>query len=146
MIDLELTLAVVGIGYRNADKTLRAAGLVKCTPGEPVELRLEPKNKNDRNAIAVFSARGIQIGYVTAERAPYIGKMIRAGEECRAVFQELDTTSAAIRVRFGGQAPTLPASRGGNGVVEIAAPRRPRAASGGSDGFYPDPEGPMWGA
>jgi len=142
MIELELTLAVVGIGYQNADKTLRAAELIKCSPGEPIELRLEPTNKKDRNAIAVFSARGVQVGYLTAERAPYIGKMLRAGEEVAAVFQELDTTAAFVRARFGGGRPSLPASRGGDHFVEIAQPRaRPAPAD-----FYPDPEGPMWGA
>lgn len=142
MSEYELTLAVVGIGYKNADNTLRAAELIKCAIGEPVELRLEPHNKKDRNAIAVFSARGVQIGYVTAERAPHIGKLLRSGQDVAAVFQELDTTAAYVRARFGGGKPTLPAGRGGERVVEI---RRPAPRSAALD-FYPDPDGPMWGA
>lgn len=129
----ELSLAVVGLGFPNRGKGKgnRRFEVRLCSPGEPVELRLEPKNPADPNAVAVFSARGIQIGYLTAERAPWIGGKIRAGEIVRAVFQEETATAAIIRARFGGDAPTLP-------------PRREARPSW--DDFTPDPEGPEWGA
>lgn len=65
----ELSLAVVGIPYPNADGSSRIDELALCRRGECVELRLEPQNEHDSRAIAVFSARGAQIGYVTAQRA-----------------------------------------------------------------------------
>lgn len=132
----ELSLAVVGIDYANADKSKsnRRFELLQCAPGDPVELRLEPKNAHDTSAVAVFSERGIQVGYLTAERAPWIGGKIATGEEVVAIFQSLSSAAAIIRVRFGGGTPTLPLP---------SAPRRPILST---DDFNADPEGPVWGA
>ncbi|MFV3517306.1 HIRAN domain-containing protein, partial [Mycobacterium tuberculosis] len=66
----ELTLAVVGIDFPNTDGSNRRSEAMMTLPGESVELVPEPKNKHDSNAIAVISPRGIQLGYVNAERAP----------------------------------------------------------------------------
>lgn len=133
----ELSLAVVGIDYANADKAKsnRRFELLQCEPGDPVELRREPKNAHDPNAVAVFSERGIQVGYLTAERAPWIGGKIAAGEEAVAIFQALGGGTATIRVRFGGGEPTLPA----------ASPPPPLQTSYDDD-FHADPDGPEWGA
>ena len=79
-----------------------------CRPGEPVELAPEPDNPADENAIAVFSCRGVQIGYLTAERAPYIGGLMRSGQEVQCIFQEATDYGAAIRAAFGGDVPVLP--------------------------------------
>ena len=56
----ELTLAVVGIDFANTDKSKsnRRFELMACNPGDRVELVLEPQNKHDENAVAVFSVRG----------------------------------------------------------------------------------------
>ncbi|WP_375403904.1 HIRAN domain-containing protein [uncultured Sphingomonas sp.] len=106
----ELSLAVVGIDFPNPDKSRsnRRFEIALCRPGDPVELRPEPKNPADPRAVAVHSERGIRIGYVTAERCGLIGKWLRDGEECRAVFQEAGRTHAVVRARFGGGEPTLP--------------------------------------
>jgi hypothetical protein len=106
----ELSLAVVGIDFPNPDKSRsnRRFEIALCRPGDPVELRPEPKNPADPRAVAVHSERGIRIGYVTAERCGLVGKWLREGAECRAVFQEAGRTHAVIRARFGGGAPTLP--------------------------------------
>ncbi|WP_439540870.1 HIRAN domain-containing protein [Sphingomonas sp.] len=133
MDDRELSLAVVGLGFPNPGKGKgnRRFEMALCAPGEPVELRLEPKNPADPYAVAVFSARGVQLGYLTAERAPWIGAKLRNGEDHQAVFQEPSATAAWIRIRFGGGAPTLP---------------QPRPAAPPFDDFEPDPDGPEWGA
>lgn len=135
MDERELSLAVVGIDYPNPDKgkSDRRFEMLVCEPGERVVLRLEPKNKHDELAVAVFSSRGIQLGYLTAERCGWIGSKIRAGDSYEAVFQEPAPTAAIIRIRFGGGAPTLP-------------PARPRAVLRPEGDFHPDPDGPMWGA
>lgn len=142
--ELELSLAVVGIGYDNADGGNRRFELALCVPGEAVELRLEPTNEHDPLAIAVFSARGVQLGYLSAERCAWIGGMIRSGVVYAAIFQELLDTSAAVRARFGGGAPTLP----GSARPEVAAPPAPRRARVpfNPDAFCPDPDPGMWGA
>ena len=127
----EISLAVVGINYENARGVGRRFELTQCRPGDPVELRLEPKNKHDKNAIAVFSERGVQLGYLTAERAPWIGGKIRGGESVIAIFQGLGETAAFIRARFDGGRPTLP----------------PQRANPHPDpDFEPDPDPGIWGA
>lgn len=79
-----------------------------CRGGEPVEMRPEPKNPADPNAVAVFSARCVQIGYLTAERAPWIGSMLKRGRPVAAIFQQQTQWGAWIRVAFDGERPVLP--------------------------------------
>lgn len=104
----QLSLAIVGVDYPNKRGPTRRFELAICRPGEPVELRPEPKNPADPNAIAVYSCRGIQLGYLTAERAPRIGQIIRRGHEVTAVFQDYFQNSAALRLAFDGEQPILP--------------------------------------
>lgn len=107
----QLSLAVVGADFPNKRGPTRRFELAICRPGEPVELRPEPKNPADPLAVAVFSERGIQIGYLTAERCGRIGALIREGREVLAVFQEHTTFGAVIRAAFDGDRPVLPAAR-----------------------------------
>jgi hypothetical protein len=76
----------------------------------------------------VFSERGVQLGYLTAERCGRIGALIRQGRGVRAVFQTATSYGAVIRVAFDGEAPALP----------------PEAASepAKEQDFWPDPEWP----
>ncbi|MHB9879126.1 HIRAN domain-containing protein [Pacificimonas sp. ICDLI1SI03] len=106
-----LSLAVVGADYPNQRGPTRRFEIQLCVPGESIELRPEPTNRADPQAVAVFTKRGIQIGYLTAERAPWIGSMIRSGREMEAIFQEPLKCGAAIRVAFDGESPTLPRAR-----------------------------------
>ena len=71
----EMTLAVVGIDFPNEDKARsnRRFELLASTVGDPVSLRPEPRNRHDPHAVAVFSSRDVQVGYLSAERAPLIG-------------------------------------------------------------------------
>lgn len=123
----QISLAVVGADYPNKRGPTRRFELQICQPSEPVELRPEPKNPVDEYAIAVFSARGIQIGYLSAERAPWIGGMLKQGREIAAVFQAQASFGAWIRVAFDGEAPGLPAPA-------ISEPVREEDDSG----FWPD--------
>jgi hypothetical protein len=82
-----------------------------CIPGEPIELRHDPNNPADPQAVAVYSARGIQIGYLTAERAPWIGSLIRSGREMSTVFQAATPYGAILRLAFDGELPELPPVR-----------------------------------
>ena len=112
-------------------------------PGERVGLIPEPKNKHDRNAIAVIGPRGVQLGYVNADRAPYIGSRMARGEDAEAIFQGMDGGCAFIRVRFGGGVPTLPQA-----ADRPSPSRKPPRTLQPYDphAFYPDEEGPEWGA
>lgn len=125
----ELTLFIAGADFPNKRGPLRRFELKLCTPGEPVELRLEPHNPADPNAIAVFSARGVQLGYIPAERAPWIGGMINRGREIRAVFQGETLAGGWIRTALDGAEPTLPS-------VQRKSPVQKYPDS--DTGFWPD--------
>lgn len=135
----ELTLTVVGIDFPNADGSNRRSEALMTVPGEAVALLPEPKNRHDGNAIAVIGPRGVQIGYLSAERAPYIGGRMGRGEGVAAIFQGIDGAVGYVRVRFGGGVPTLPSPSPSHQPPAVRAPHDP-------DGFYPDEDGPEWGA
>ncbi|MEG3165520.1 HIRAN domain-containing protein [Sphingomonas sp. PB2P19] len=145
----ELTTSIVGIDFPHPDKSQsnRRMEIMLCAPGDPVELRPETKNEHDSNAISVWSERGVQIGYISAERAPLFGKRMQVGEVA-AVFQGLVHSGAYIRLRFGGGLRTLPPAR----VEQQRAPPAPRSMRAGTrpvfdpHAFYPDEEGPEFGA
>jgi len=120
----QLSLAVVGADYPNKRGPGRRFEIEICKPGEPVEIRPEPKNKADPRAVAVYSCRGIQIGYLTAERCGWIGSMIAQGREITAVFQQKIRAGAVIRAAFDGESPSLPE------ICERAAPE--------DQDFWPD--------
>jgi hypothetical protein len=101
-----MSLAVVGAKHKNADGSDRELEIEACTPGELVELVLEPENEFDKHAIAVFSERGVQLGYIAAERAPRIGGFM-AEHDMVAVFQRVSEFGAWIRVTFDGSTPVL---------------------------------------
>jgi len=103
-----LSLAVVGADYPSKRGPARRFEIMLCRPGDRVELVPEPDNPADPRAVAVFSKRGVQLGYLTAERCGRIGAMIAAGRELRAIFQKPTTYGCAIRVAFDGTDPVLP--------------------------------------
>lgn len=107
----QISLAVVGARFANKRGPTRIFEIAVCKPGERVDLVPEPKNPADKLAIAVFSVRGVQLGYLSAERAPRIGQIIRQGTEVRATFQEQTQYGAIIRVAFDGEEPVLPPAR-----------------------------------
>lgn len=106
-------------------------------PGDPVELRREPKNPADPNAIAVFSPVGVQLGYIPAERAPYIGMMMSRGA-VTAVFQGQSEHGAWLRIAFGDDEPVLPPARQASRPIGNPIDLDPEWA--------PDEEGPEFGA
>lgn len=108
---LVFSLYVVGADYPNKDGGNRRTEIMFCDPGEFIELRLEPRNPADPNAVAVFSARGFQIGYLTAEKAPWIGGILRQGRDVRAIFQTPAAWGAMVRVGLDGAVPDLPPPR-----------------------------------
>ncbi len=120
------SLAIVGIDFPNTRGPGRRFELEICKPGEPIELRAEPKNPFDEHAIAVYSGRGIQLGYLKSERAVFIGTLWRQGHSTTAIFQALDATCGWLRVAFDGEKPALPVIREG-------------ALGADEDGFFPDP-------
>jgi hypothetical protein len=103
-----VSLAIVGISYPNKRGPTRLFELKLCAPGELVELRPEPNNPHDEHAIAVFSCRGVQLGYLPSERAVWIGTLTRQGHTMSAIFQGMMDTAGWLRLAFDGEVPTLP--------------------------------------
>lgn len=106
-----LSLSVVGADFPNKRGPTRRFEIALCRPGDPIELRPEPKNPADPLAVAVYSERGVQLGYLTAERCGRIGQLIREGREVRAVFQRAASYGAVIRIAFDGEEPVLPVEK-----------------------------------
>lgn len=104
----ELSLHVVGADHPNRGGGNRRFEILLCVPGEVVTLVPEPRNPVDRNAVMVVSAREVQIGYLTADRAAWIAAMLRSGRAVAAIFQQATPMGAAIRVAFDGAVPVLP--------------------------------------
>lgn len=131
MSEREFSLQVVGAAYPNADGSSRLFAIKTTVPGDPIELSPEPKNPLDPYALAVLNGRGEQLGYIPADRAPWVGSKMRDGI-VSAIFQEETRFGAAIRIRIGEGAPTLPPAREPEIVQDEDA--------------IIDPDGPTWGA
>jgi hypothetical protein len=124
-----MSLAVVGARFPNNDGSDRRREILLCVPGEPVELRPEPHNKADARAVAVLSCRGVQIGYLTAERCGRISQLLEQCREVQAIFQQTSPSGAWIRAAFDGEVPQLPATM----VQDNGSPD-----DGDDARFYPD--------
>ncbi len=124
-----LSLAVVGADFPNKRGPTRRFEIAICAPGDPVQLVPEPKNPADGNAIMIQSERGVQMGYVAADRTSIIHHAWRDARDVRAIFQAKTDAGAWIRVAFGAD-PVLPPT-----------PRAstPSESDGDPDSdFYPD--------
>lgn len=104
----QISLAIVGAAYPNKRGPTRRFDLALCNLGEPLELRPEPTNPADEHAIAVFSERDVQLGYVKSERAPMLLKRLREGVDVRCVFQGSASFGGWMRCSFDGSVPVLP--------------------------------------
>lgn len=108
----ELSIACVGARYENPRRKGQPTGSREmeirfAERGTPVELRAEPNNPADQNAIAVYSREGVQMGYVSADRTLIIRRAWEEGREVVALFQDRTSWGAWIRVGFDRE-PTLP--------------------------------------
>lgn len=104
----QLSVKIVGANHPNTDGGNRRSEIAFCDQGENLELRPEPKNPHDEHAIAVFSARQFQIGYVSSERAVLLGTLMRDGHTLFAIFQDIAVWGAIARVGIDCM-PVLPA-------------------------------------
>ena len=68
----------------NADGIPRQDELLRSEPGERVDLRREPDNEDDPNAILVLSRRGVPIGHVDKGGAAILAPIIDSGRRFEA--------------------------------------------------------------
>jgi len=73
---------------KNDDGSSRQAFLKTCSSGDPLVLVREPKNKYDRNAIAVFRGTD-QLGYLSKEVAGELAKVMDSGKKLTAKILEV---------------------------------------------------------
>ncbi len=106
----QITLPIVGVDFPNKSGPARRFGIELLEPGDAVELRPEPKNPYDEHAVAVFSSTDVQLGYLPANRAPYVGQQIRRGS-AKAIFQGRSERGLYVRIAFDGDEPALPPAR-----------------------------------
>lgn len=123
-----LSLAIVGSQYPNKRGPGRRFEMELCRPGESIELRPEPNHPADEHAIAVFSCRGVQLGYIPSVRAVFLGKLMREGAKVRAIFQGIGPSCGWCRVTFDGSDPVLPPAGKGKEQEPVFWP----------DGEWPD--------
>lgn len=103
MFQRSISIAIIGVDFPRRGETRRAEiGL--CRPGEPLDLRRERRPIGGRAAVGVYSARGVQIGYVSPEDADMIAGQIAVA---RAIFSNADTFGAVGRFTLDGSTPAL---------------------------------------
>lgn len=78
---------VVGMKFADPDATQR---IIKLAPGTRLDLRREPGNAHDRNAVAVYLNQS-RVGYVPASVAASVAKIIDGGEHVVAAVRSRDT-------------------------------------------------------
>ncbi|MFS0737579.1 HIRAN domain-containing protein [Sphingomonas sp. 1P06PA] len=122
-------IGVVGGSHRNADGAHRQAEIARCVPGEVIFLRREPSNPFDPAAVAVFSCRNVQVGYISRERCGWIGSKIDRGYKVKACVERInfrdlpgELLKLVIVVTMDGEEPVA-----GRGVIADRLPR-PRPA------------------
>lgn len=118
MADGDFCLRVVGVTHPNADGTSRQEEILRCAAGERVELWRERSNPFDPSAVAVISARDIQLGYIGADRCGWIGSKIDRGLPIRAVVDRVIGGAGdmwmgmVIRLNMGGELPAIDPDEG----------------------------------
>ncbi len=110
----DFRLAARGERYPNSDGGSRQDELALCRPGERLSLRREPSNPYDPSAVAIFSSRGVQVGYLSADHAGWIGSKIDRGYDVRAVVERVKgahlegaTLGLVLLLNMEGDDPTL---------------------------------------
>lgn len=114
----DFSLAAVGCWYDNEDGTSRQDELRLLKVGEEIALLREPDNPHGRNAVAIYTARGIRVGYVGKERSTWIASKIDRDYPVRAIVQRVKgrdlpdaTLGLVMRVNMEGEMPALPQPR-----------------------------------
>lgn len=112
--DRDYSLNIVGESYRNKDGSSRQKEIKLCRPGERITLVREPDNKHDPEAVAVYSSRGVQVGYLSADHCSWIGEKIDKGREVRAIVERVNggtrdkpSVGLLIRLNYDGEEPKL---------------------------------------
>ena len=80
---------VRGVSQINEDGSDRQQLIKYCRAGERLMLRREPRNRHDRNAIAVLISDGSQLGYIGTELAETLAPLLDEGIAVDVVISEI---------------------------------------------------------
>lgn len=84
------TITIKGESYTNSNGTKRQDILHECQPGESIILVREPRNKYDKNAVAVYRDKGHQqLGYTSRKDAEWIARIIDDGGKLEAKINKI---------------------------------------------------------
>jgi hypothetical protein len=143
----ELTTSIVGVDFPNEDrsKSNRRMECMLCAPGDAVELRLEPTNPFENNAVAIQRAR-----HAVGLRQRRASAVDRQADERRRSDRHLSSDARkwclhpdpvrrwrAYPARPGPRCSEAPASSPGRPAQRPVCD--PHA-------LYPDDDGPEWAA
>ena len=81
---------IAGITYKNKDGSDRRDVIAKCKEGDSLQLRREPDNEYDPNAVAVFTLHGKQMGYLYREEAAEIARELDSGRPVDAEIVKIE--------------------------------------------------------
>jgi hypothetical protein len=118
----DFSLPACGERYDNEDGTSRQDELALCWPGDALALIREPDNPHDPMAVAIFTARGVRVGYLSRERAGWIGSKIDRGYSVAAIVERvkgahLEGAALGLVMRVSMEPP-------GGGIEEPELPER----------------------
>ena len=104
-----------GERYENEDGSSRQDELARLAPGDWLQLVREPENPHDPLAVAIVTTRGVRVGYLSRDRAGWIGSKIDRGYDVRAIVQRVKGTTLpgatlglVMRLNMDGEEPELP--------------------------------------
>ena len=80
----EYLLIGKGERFANTGGSSRQDELARCLPGEAIRLEREPRNPRDPMAVALYSSRAVQVGYLGREHAEWLAPLIDAGQSIKA--------------------------------------------------------------
>lgn len=113
----DFRLPACGEVYENEDGTSRQAELALLTPGDELHLIREPMNEHDPMAVAIFTSRGVRVGYLARVRAIWIGSKMDRGQPVNAIVERVKGAALpgsplglVMRLNMDGEEPELPSA------------------------------------
>lgn len=89
---------VTGVTFENEDGVNRQDLLRKLNSGAKLELRMEPENPHDDNAVEIYSSVG-KIGYIKRDLAAYITTLLE--KKVRVIVEVEEITGGGPSLLYG---------------------------------------------
>ena len=90
-----------GVTWDNADGSSRQTIARGLSEYDELELRPEPNNPFDKNAIALFTQDGLQVGYLEGRVAGEVTRRMNTGGSARCFVRAVRERGSVCGVSFG---------------------------------------------